>query len=472
MRRHSRITLSTLALLSAAFAATANEQPADDARFAPLAFLVGHCWRGSFPDGSSDIQCYDRLYDGRFLRSTHHITGKDGGSYGGMTVFSWDGEQQRLRFHYFTSTGAVSEGHFAGGDDGILIPERHVEADGKVTELETRYTVIDAQAYRVSTRQQKAGDAVWSTLLDVVYRRTDAPDNSSPNAAVRTAAGDWQLVWSRSLDDGWRVVTQDATGAIAPITDLPGDAWAWATNGRELVLLSKHGDDENAKGWRPARWSTGDETPRFIGDERVGDCSIDCHPDGWPCALTLRIDGKRRLALIDANGHRALIGSGSSEDGDGTWSADGRQLLFRSNRSGSWELWLGDARGNNAHALTGDDANNDVALHSYGGEGPARFSPDGRHIVWTRSFPNMGFDVWIMDADGGNPRNLTANHAGSDAYPSVSPDGKWIAFGSDRSGDSEIHRMRLDGSDVQRISFHPGYEGAPMWWLAKPAAAD
>lgn len=80
-----------------------------------------------------------------------------------------------------------------------------------------------------------------------------------------------------------------------------------------------------------------------------------------------------------------------------------------------------------------------------------------------RKFPDAGYDVWVMDADGRNPKNPTAAHAGNDGYPSFSPDGAWIAFDSNRDDRNEIYVMRPDGSDPRRITTSPGGNLAPVW---------
>ena len=81
-----------------------------------------------------------------------------------------------------------------------------------------------------------------------------------------------------------------------------------------------------------------------------------------------------------------------------------------------------------------------------------------------RKFPGEGFDVWVMNADGSQARNLTAGDAAvNEGYPSFSPDGRWIAFDSDRTGDSEIFVMDATGTNVRRITYSPGSDLAPIW---------
>jgi TolB protein len=55
------------------------------------------------------------------------------------------------------------------------------------------------------------------------------------------------------------------------------------------------------------------------------------------------------------------------------------------------------------------------------------------------------------------------DHSSIDTSPSFSPDGKFIAFNSDRSGLQQIYVMRSDGSGVKRITFGKGIYGTPVW---------
>ena len=59
-----------------------------------------------------------------------------------------------------------------------------------------------------------------------------------------------------------------------------------------------------------------------------------------------------------------------------------------------------------------------------------------------------------MNADGGNVRRLTT-HPAMDYWPAWSPDGKRIAFTSNRDGNYEIYVMNADGSDLRNLTRHP-----------------
>ena len=71
-------------------------------------------------------------------------------------------------------------------------------------------------------------------------------------------------------------------------------------------------------------------------------------------------------------------------------------------------------------------------------------------------------DIYTMDLETRIVERIT-NHSSIDTSPSFSPDGKYIAFNSDRSGLQQIYVMRSDGSGVKRITFEKGIYGTPVW---------
>lgn len=78
------------------------------------------------------------------------------------------------------------------------------------------------------------------------------------------------------------------------------------------------------------------------------------------------------------------------------------------------------------------------------------FSPEGGKIVF-RSNASGNSDVWVVGAEGGSPRQLTAG-AGINNFPVVSPDGRSIVFLSDRSGVPHIWKMNIDGSEQKQLT--------------------
>lgn len=104
------------------------------------------------------------------------------------------------------------------------------------------------------------------------------------------------------------------------------------------------------------------------------------------------------------------------------------------------------------------------------------FYPDGNHLIYSKTTkqtecppsPDMRFgylwpvykdmDIFIKHIPTGASKKLFSS-SGYDAEATVSPDGKKIIFTSAMDGDLELYTMNLDGSDIRRITYTPGYDG-------------
>jgi tricorn protease len=73
-----------------------------------------------------------------------------------------------------------------------------------------------------------------------------------------------------------------------------------------------------------------------------------------------------------------------------------------------------------------------------------------------------GGDLWVVGRQGGEARRLTST-AAVDADPHFSPDGKWVAFTSNRGGDNAVYVVSADGGDPRRLTWSPAGELARGW---------
>ncbi|OLE55572.1 MAG: hypothetical protein AUG51_02540 [Acidobacteria bacterium 13_1_20CM_3_53_8] len=93
---------------------------------------------------------------------------------------------------------------------------------------------------------------------------------------------------------------------------------------------------------------------------------------------------------------------------------------------------------------------------AYDGVRGLSWSPDGRLAYVSRVSGSQ--DVWIMNADGSEQKQLTTVATRADVYPSVCGDGRYIVFTSNRLGNSNIWRMGLDGGNPQKLTSGAGEE--------------
>jgi TolB protein len=96
----------------------------------------------------------------------------------------------------------------------------------------------------------------------------------------------------------------------------------------------------------------------------------------------------------------------------------------------------------------------------HGATGMAAWAPDGNRLAFTIRLPGVGNDIYVVDITGDNLQQLT-DHPWQDLYPTWSPDGQWIAFWSNRDGGNAIYLMDADGANPKRLANGRSPERAP-----------
>ncbi|MBN1285799.1 MAG: PD40 domain-containing protein [Anaerolineae bacterium] len=198
-------------------------------------------------------------------------------------------------------------------------------------------------------------------------------------------------------------------------------------------------------------------------------------PDGQSIVFSAVIGDEpdSELYIISLNAPRDLIPitNNQANDREPAWSPDGKTIVFASDRlvRGYWQLFMVPADCFETDQF-GQCEEKVVQLTNsqYSSMSPA-WSPDGRQIVFVSNRKSVDDeDVYVMRADGTDARPLTLEQYGdngaNDRRPVWSPDGRWIAFASDREARrSQVFIMASDGSQVVQVTSFLGGAASPSW---------
>lgn len=133
-----------------------------------------------------------------------------------------------------------------------------------------------------------------------------------------------------------------------------------------------------------------------------------------------------------------------------SWSPNGQELVFVSDRSGKPMLYIMDRDGAGTRRITYD--------FNYCGS-PA-WSPRGDRIAFVAMDDGNNFNVYTIAPDGSDAVRLTSG--GSNENPVWSPDGRFLVFSSTRAGAADLYVMRADGSGLRRLTWSGG-NTMPSW---------
>ncbi len=126
-----------------------------------------------------------------------------------------------------------------------------------------------------------------------------------------------------------------------------------------------------------------------------------------------------------------------------SWTPDGR-IVYASVASGNWDIWVMNSDGTGQRQLTVDARSN---------YGPS-VSADGRFIIFISNRAGGPFNVWRMDIDGGNPKQLTNGKGENFAH--ITPDGKWVVYATVSYAERNlIWKVPFDGGEPIAITDKP-----------------
>jgi Tol biopolymer transport system component len=333
-----------------------------------------------------------------------------------------------------------------------------------------------------------------------------AADGGEPRQLTSGPANDAAVGW---LADGSGVVFQ-RTGAgevrtlVAPVDGGPirqlvphpgGNVWGTVSPDGSQVAFALFRGSESTIWVQPLA----DGPARQLTTEGFEDGASNrkmWSPDGRHLVFTSRRTGTMDLWTANVEtGELLQITSDVRNDIGHVWSPDGRWIAFSSDRGGQWDIWIVSSSGGDAVRVTNDlaveaeigwfadgqslyfdrnDLGGSIGVTVPGGEAvpfaasplddaQPQFSPDGRQVAFT-SNRTGSFDLFVAPAAGGEPRRLT-DWPGNEDRPAWSPDGQTIAFVADRDASQlDVWLVSAAGGTPRRLTTFDRRINGPLAW--------
>ena len=291
-----------------------------------------------------------------------------------------------------------------------------------------------------------------------------SPATESPASDYVGTAGTLQrIVFMSSRKGGIELFKMDPQGNnVARLTTTPDEEQgvAWSYDNKRIATVRKRADGNtsrddiylmNADGSN-GHWARSTPFPYYLSDPSWS-------PDGSRLVLTVAVENGWYLGWLDlATGQIGLFNAAA-----GGWL--GRRPSY--DPTGKKIVYCGD-RGRTIEQISADGSVHKVLISSTLYVGDPTFSPDGKKLAFTKevadrlSIADPNLEVFVKSFADGTTTRLTKSPS-FDLAPTWSPDGSRIAFTSKRSGQFQIWTMNATGGNPLRITHTTAVESYPAW---------
>ncbi len=352
---------------------------------------------------------------------------------------------------FYRRNGPDSGIYMAGTDGGPARKLTPVSLPGSPVKR-ARFDISPRGKFVVYPNRAAGQQQVALFLLDLSTLQsrqlTFPPPESDGDSDPAFSRDGKNVVFERDTVDLQQVYVMPAAGGSTRVltdhnrTDI--DGLTWTPDDRELLLgggqLRRISTSSSAQTPSVVSYLPGPVIyPSLRGNSLV-------YSEAWDNANIWKLDLK---SPSQPAGEPAKLIVSTRQQAAASFSPDGSQIAFQSDRSGSWEIWKANRDGSNAVQLT----------HFRGAlTGTPRWSPDGKLIAFDSRASEVS-EIYVVGADGGKPRQVTNNPAGN-AVPAWSHDAKWLYYSSNRDGVTNIWKMPAGGGAEQRVTTNGGIYAA------------
>lgn len=364
----------------------------------------------------------------------------------GALVFSPDSNQLYYLAWHSLKTGTLCRIPVFGGTSQTLINDVFgffaLSPNGNQAVF-TRLIMPQAETHIVIADIDGSGERnVFTATDDLGLQLYGSKQAWSPDGQ-RIAAGGWRREQNDSRAVLFEIQVSDGT-----VKEIPTPRWsvikevAWLSDNSGFIVTVEEKPASPPQIWQVA--ASGGEAWRLTNDAN------------FYGAISLTADSRTLVArqLIDlihvwiapecdaSRAHQLTFGANRDDGFNGLfWTPDGK-IVFTSTTDGESDIWIMDSDGSNRKQLT---------TRTGGANESPRVTSDGRYIVFSSSRTGQ-LTIWRMDADGNNPRQISDGEY--DNSPALSPDGLWVYYGAftrDDASPISLRRVSIEGGESVRV---------------------
>ena len=198
--------------------------------------------------------------------------------------------------------------------------------------------------------------------------------------------------------------------------------------------------------------------------KRLTDSSLNAQFPSWmPDGKEVLFSAEGGLWRVAASGERAparlpFVGEGGLMPVVSHPSPGQPARLVYARSFDDWNLWRIETAAPGAPSSSPPT----VAIAATGRNTNPQFSPDGRRVAFA-SNRSGSFEIWIADPDGSNLEQITFMRAGTTGGPRWSPDGRWITFHSNPEGQYDVYVIPAAGGKPRNLTSHPASDHIPSF---------
>ncbi|WP_053332814.1 Tol-Pal system beta propeller repeat protein TolB [Haliangium ochraceum] len=316
------------------------------------------------------------------------------------------------------------------GAFGVI--KHRISRSGNQYTFEGRLYEVEKGSAAVLIKTYRGGDLralVHNFCNDVVEHYTGERGFFGSKMAFVTRGSGGKQVMAMDFDGhGVRSLTRNSSLNILP---------SWSPDGSKVAFTSymRNNPDLYVVG-------AGGGRPNRISKQSGMNTGASWSPDGSKIAVTLSKDGNPEIYIISASSGAILqrLTNDRAIDTSPAWSPDGREIAFVSDRHGGPQIFVMSAAGGSPRRVSRNGSYNTTPVWS-----PRK---DKRMLAYTTRDGGT-FDIVTLDLGTGDMVRITQGQ-GSNEEPSFSPNGRAIAFASERREGAGIYIANADGSGTQR----------------------